>query len=138
RIATPALIEILKHDDYLVLKEAAWAVQHIGPQAVKTAVSTLIKALKAESTEVRQTAAFSLGMVDTEAKSVPDLIRMVREDGSARYAATRALGMMGPKAKGAVPTLVEALNKRSWRISDEAAEALKNIDPKAAAKAGVQ
>jgi HEAT repeat protein len=77
-------------------------------------------------------------LLDTDAKSVPDLIRMVREDGSARYAAARALGMMGPKAKDAVPTLVEALNHPSWGIRNEAAEALKTIGPQAPAKAGVR
>jgi HEAT repeat protein len=137
KAAIPALIDVLKRDDcWLVLERASDALKGLGPPAVETATTALIEALKDQSKKVRRTTAFSLGMVDAEGKSVPDLIRVLQEDAEAGYAAARALGAMGPRAKSAVPALVKALENKS--IHREAAEALQKIDPEAAKKAGVQ
>jgi HEAT repeat protein len=127
--ALPALIECLKLDEGVVPERVAGAVKRMGPQAVDTATSALIEALNDQNETVRRTAAFSLGMVDTEGKSIAALIRMLREDASAGYAAARALGMMGPKAKSAVPALVEALRDKRVGVRMEVAEALQKIDP---------
>jgi hypothetical protein len=45
---------------------------------------------------------------------------------------------MGPGAGAAVPALVEALKDSDARRAAYAAEALKKIDPQAAAEAGVR
>jgi HEAT repeat protein len=137
--AVPALIEVLKGDgEYIVLEQAAEALPRVGPQAVDTAVAALIEALKDKDHNIRRTSALSLGLLDADAKSVPDLIRMLREDqDSDGYAAAMALGAMGPKAKSAVPALIEALHADDKSIRQDAGEALRRIDLEAAAKAGV-
>jgi HEAT repeat protein len=128
--ALPALIERLKNDDdWSAREKVAQAVKQMGPQAVDTATSALIEALDNQNVTVRRTAAFSLGMVDGEGKSIAALVRMLREDASARYAAARALGMMGAKAKSAIPALVEALRDKRDGVRAEAAEALQKIEP---------
>ena len=135
--ATPDLIGILKRDDYQAVQRAATALEQIGPPAVDAAVASLIEALTSASSDVRRTAAFSLPYVDVEAKSVPHLLQIVREETSLSYAGARVLGMMGPKSKAAVPTLVEVFNDQTSPIRREAAEALRAIDPVAADNAGV-
>jgi HEAT repeat protein len=52
-------------------------------------------------------------------------------------AADRLGGYFGPRAKGAVPALVDALNDEHDTVRHSAALALRRIDPQAAHKAGV-
>ena len=47
-----------------------------------------------------------------------------------------ALGAVGPEAKEAVPALVDALKDKDEAVRTCAADALKNVDPEAAKKAG--
>jgi len=54
-------------------------------------------------------------------------------DGAARQRAALAIGEMGPKAKAAVPDLVDALKDKSGRVRRFAAKALGQIGPKAKA-----
>jgi HEAT repeat protein len=55
-----------------------------------------------------------------------------------RFNAVRALVQFGPKAKLAVPALVELLNDPNAGVRGSATDSLKAIDPEAAAKAGVK
>ena len=55
-----------------------------------------------------------------------------------RKRAAQILGELGPGAKEAVPALLQSLRDRENAVRDAAAAALKQIDPKAAAKAGVR
>ena len=52
--------------------------------------------------------------------------------------ALEALGKIGPAAKEAVPALVEIVKNGKKAMRKQAGDALKRIDPKAAAKAGVR
>jgi HEAT repeat protein len=52
--------------------------------------------------------------------------------------AAKALGQFGLAAKEAVPALTKALKDANPRGRQEAAEALKQIDPEAAKKAGIK
>ena len=48
-----------------------------------------------------------------------------------------AMGEMGPTAKPAVPLLLQAMKRNFW-VRHQLREALGNIDPEAAAEAGVK
>ena len=71
--------------------------------------------------------------------AVPALIAVLRDlqNPRAREGAICALGRMGPRAREAVPALREALHDEDQAVRVRAARALKDIDPNAAAKAGV-
>ena len=53
------------------------------------------------------------------------------------YCSAVTLGEIGTAASNAVPRLVQLLGSPSWRIRNDAAWALEQIDPQTAAKAGV-
>lgn len=55
-----------------------------------------------------------------------------------RLRAIAALGVLGPQAKSAVPALIGKLNDPDFFVKLTSAHALKQIDPVAAAKAGVK
>jgi HEAT repeat protein len=130
RAAVPNLTELLKKGERLhELENGVQALRHIGPAAVEQAITDLTRALQNKDYEVRWRSAFSLGLLDVEGRSVPALIRVLREDEQVSFAAAWALGNIGPRARDAVPALVN---------HTEAAEALRKIDPDAAARAGVR
>ncbi len=58
--------------------------------------------------------------------------------GSVEWLFLAALGNVGPDAKAAVPSLVEALQGKELCFRAAAIEALKKVDPETATKAGVQ
>jgi len=49
-----------------------------------------------------------------------------------------SLGQFGPEARESVPMIMEALKDQDADVRESAASALKEIDPTAAAKAGVK
>jgi HEAT repeat protein len=71
--------------------------------------------------------------------AVPVLIKALRDpDASVRGAAACSLEAFGAEAKGAVPALLELLKDEDEYARGAAAEASGQIDPEAAAKAGVK
>jgi len=71
--------------------------------------------------------------------AVPALMRLLdNENRDVRADAARTLGYMRSVAQDAVPRLVECLRGEDSETRMAAAEALKRIDPEAAAKAGVK
>ena len=64
--------------------------------------------------------------------AVPYLIRALKDkDYTVRYSAARALGRMGPTAKGTVPALIEALRDQVAIVREDAALALRRMGPDA-------
>jgi HEAT repeat protein len=129
---------------------AAYALRKIGPDA-KAAEPQLELALKDDVSYVRVEAAGALWAISEHKAAIPALIELLKnEDAGVRYMAAESLERIGPKAKEAVPALTEALKDPGQAsfssptateykaISDEAAKALKNIDPEAAKKAGIK
>lgn len=55
-----------------------------------------------------------------------------------RYGALGALRVLGPTAKPASPAVVELLRDDYWLVSQVATNAIKSIDPEAAARAGIK
>jgi HEAT repeat protein len=96
--------------------------------------------LKSKDGITRSRAVFYVSSSRYAVSSVPDFIIMLNDDHPvARYEAIGALIRLGPAAKAAVPALLELVKKDdNWRIRSRATEALKTIDPDAAAKAGLQ
>jgi HEAT repeat protein len=72
----------------------------------------------------------ALGAVgDRKAKYIPDFIKALRNRREATaWVGAYLLGSIGPKAKAAVPVLLEQMPAGSWRLSNAVAEALWKID----------
>ena len=82
----------------------------------------------------------SMGLSRVEGPDVvPALLAVLRESKSplAREGAICALGKMRPRVREAVPALREALHDQDQRVRERAARVMKDIDPNAAAEAGV-
>jgi hypothetical protein len=140
--AVPALIEIANQNISPESRYCALdALGYIGPPA-KEAVYSLLRWSTNSDYEVRGQAFFALGKIGTEPDRVlPVLINALHdESGTVQTCAILALKDYGPNAKRAVPALVEFLNTHDDATSDRsyATNALKAIDPEAAAKAGVK
>jgi HEAT repeats len=91
--------------------------------------------------DVRTVAMEVLGKMGTNAKpAVPALVRALKEDKNEdiRFAAATALGLIGTNDERATSGLVAALKDEDLIVRDTAADALEQVDPKAAAKAGVK
>lgn len=119
---------------------AARRLGDIGPLA-QLAVPALLQALTAGDSVVRSRAAESLGRIHTDAGHVvPALVNSLSDTNSeVRASAAEALSGWGKEAQPAVPRLVQLLDDRSDRdLMTAVREALKQIDPDAAAKAGVK
>ena len=121
------------------------ALGEMGPDA-KDAVPVIKTYLKSRDPEVRQRAAESLWSIDP--KQAPVIVEALLEplDNPNATSAnlfsvtqgTKLLGEIGPEARNAVPSLIKLLNHPYPPASSAAAKALVQIDPDAAAKAGVK
>jgi HEAT repeat protein len=112
----------------------------LGP-AGRAALPALLEALRRKDDLLCPPAAGAVGKLGADpATVIPLLIGcLVRDDGSGRPDVVAALAEYGATAKPAVPTLVTLLADRSSKeIMRAVPEALKKIDPEAAAKAGVK
>jgi hypothetical protein len=101
------------------------------------AVPVLIDLLKARKAGVRDDAAEALGEVfPPPVEAVPALTTALSDRNPfVRWHAARSLGLMGPAAKEAVPALLD-LHRRE--PASPAIEALRAINPEAAARAGTR
>ena len=98
-----------------------------------------IKYTSAEERRYRACCAF--GVLRAKARSaVPVLIQIAHENPShdSRCYALAALASVGPSANEAMPFLLECVTNADGMVGVYAANALKAIDPEAAAKAGVK
>jgi HEAT repeat protein len=89
---------------------------------------------------MRRTSVLALGYIHAEPDQVvPVLIESLHDpDLSVQLSALASLGDFGPEAKLAVPVLVELLNATDEYVRGDVTNALKAIDPEAAAKAGIK
>lgn len=87
-----------------------------------------IQKLKAADPHTRVTAARALGEL-REGTVVPALIEALNDkDGEVRLAVVKALGRIGPPAKGAVPVLSRMREDADAKVRGEVVRALKQID----------
>ncbi|MDB6065658.1 MAG: repeat-containing protein [Pedosphaera sp.] len=106
----------------------------------ETVVPALIDRLKDTTSIVQNVAVFSLGQLHAKPElAVPALMKSFStNDTLVRSSIMIALGQFGATAREAVPMVVAALNDADELVRMNAGNALKQIDPEAAAKAGVK
>jgi hypothetical protein len=113
---------------------AALDLGAFGP-AAKSTLPELIKALKEKDVAMRVAAITSLGKIHSDPDTVIPLLIPYLEDDNFDVAAAGALGEFGGLAKSAVPKLLPLLHAKDDDDQTAAREALKKIDPVAAAQA---
>jgi HEAT repeat protein len=135
----PVLTQALTNTHSCARESAARVLGLFGAKA-ESAVPALIRCAADKDDSVRGFATFSLGQIGREPDVVlPVLIANLRDsDHSARWNAACALGKFGDKAKPAVPALLKVLHEDDPDVRVIATDALHQIDPEAAAKAGVK
>jgi HEAT repeat protein len=135
----PVLIQALTNTHACARESAARVLGLFGARA-EGAIPALIRCAADQVDSVRGFATFSLGQIGGEPDVVvPVLIANLRDsDHSARWNAACALGKFGGKAKRAVPALLKLLHEDDSDVRTIARDALHQIDPEAAAKAGVE
>jgi hypothetical protein len=111
----------------------------IGP-AARVAIPTLLIGLNTTNDPVRRTTIYALGEIHGEPELVvPKLMNLLRDPiPKIRQYAVIALGQFGTNAQSAIPDLAAALNDPDLTIRRAATNALKQIDPTAAARAGIK
>jgi len=139
--AVPALITIANQKISLESQtDAIHALGFIVPPAKEAVLSLLRWATNADQ-EVRFGAILALGRIHAQPERVlPVLINALHDPASGvQHGAVWALQDFGPDAKVAVPALTNLLNAPyDYESRFAATNALKAIDPEAAAKAGVK
>ncbi len=109
-------------------------VQSVMAKGGPEAIQVFIEMLKRPDPPSQGTAAWALAQMRSKnPEAVPLLIPMLKEDWLADDAAT-ALGMIGPEARAAIPSLIRVLKSKYVQNRRQAAEALGKIglDAKAA------
>jgi len=130
--AVPALVKAMERCEGSAGCPMCFALGRIGPGAA-AAKPVLVKALGSEDETLALFSAWALAHVDPEdaavaKKSVPLLLVGLKDAESAiRLQAAKALGLLGPLAKGAVEALQEARNDRDEQVREAAGNALKAI-----------
>jgi HEAT repeat protein len=112
----------------------------IGP-AAKEAVPSLLQWATNSDDAVRHHAIWALGKIRAEPARIVPLLTNALHDPSpdVRDFAAWALEQFGPQARAATPALLEFLNaSHEYRTMVLVTNALKQIDPEAAANAGVK
>jgi hypothetical protein len=140
----PVLIALNTNENQRTRYFAIFALSRLGP-AASEALPDMIECLDDPDMTIRCEAATGLGMVHQKPeRSVRVLIAFLekyckdRMNWPPSYIATWSLGQFGAQAKPAVPILISLLNDPHMSIRSAVTNALKKIDPDAAAKAGVK
>jgi len=141
-LVAPVLIRALGDTDREVRYQAAFGLSSfafMGGDA-RPAVPALIETLQDSDAGTRCGAAQALGHIHSEpGMVVPVLIKSLHDrDPNVRTHAAAALGEFGSNAKPALISLIEELSDKGQNARSAATNALKRIDPAAAAKAGVK
>jgi HEAT repeat protein len=139
--AVPALLRLYEQNISLYSQAAtSRALIAIGPAAQRIAIPSFLRAAGSSNAPVREVAVCALYGVDTEPRLVvPALVDALSNTNFViRMVAARGLGRFGTNSQRAVPPLVLLLSDPSLDVRPEVTNALKAIDPEAAARAGVK
>ena len=137
--AIPILISMLSKDVAIepsfpqVRNSAIFALGMSGP-AAKAALPLLLQLLQDEDASIQTSAAFAVGRIRTPDEAIPALIKLLSKRGPDAPAtgAAFALIQVGPKARDAVPGLIELLRDDVHYTRKVAAQALGEIGSSAA------
>jgi HEAT repeat protein len=137
--AIPPLLKAITNADVMIRGNAANALGLLGSKP-DLVVPALLRALKDPAPEVRGTAARSFGGFKAEAATiVPPLIETLDDTNSyVRQGTIWMLGRYRAQASASVPKLLLFLNDPDFQVRKETTDALKLIDPEAAAKKAVE
>jgi hypothetical protein len=140
----PDLIVLTSNQDMITRRLAVAVLSQLGP-AAKAALPEMIKCLQDPDDTIRGLAATGLGEIHQEpersVRILMDFIEKYRTDRVNWHPIADAVGSLaefGAQARPAVPMLIGLLNDPQEGIRDAATNALRDIDPDAAVKAGVQ
>jgi HEAT repeat protein len=135
----PPLIAALTNQNALIRESAATELAWERSD-LNIVVPALIARLDDQYRGVHLAAVFTLGQLHAEpGLAVPALMKHFPGNGlDMRKLILRALAGFETNASTAVPMLVESLSDEDQEVRRDAASALKQIDPAAAAKAGVK
>jgi hypothetical protein len=140
----PALMALNSDEDQSTRYFAMFALRCLGP-AANAALPEFIECLKDPDGSISCEAAIGLGEIHQEPeKSVRILMDFIEKYHTDRihwvpsYHAIRSLPKFGAQARPAVPILIRLLDDPQEWLRNAATNALKDIDPDAAAKAGVK
>jgi len=133
RSALPDLMERLKDDSPSVRSEAAKAICRIDPTKKDLAIPVLIKIMRSRASQgSRISAAEAIQHLGLEGEQATEALAAMVLDKTVnvRKPAALALAAIGPGAKEAMPSLIEALGDDYVGNRVAAAGALVSIDPK--------
>jgi HEAT repeat protein len=125
RAVVTALADALKDPDGGVRRAAASSLGAIGPEAVD-AIPALAATTMDPDTSVRNATIEALGRIGSPA-AVPVLVQALKDPRTGSLA-VRALGNMGPAARGAIPALREFQSQNGPNHLGEIEAAIKAID----------
>jgi hypothetical protein len=134
-----ALIAALTNQNADIRLSAATGLMW-GRSDLNLVVPALIARLSDQDSGVHRTAVLVVGQLHAEpGLAVPALMKdFPGKDPELRSLILDALGRFETNGKAAVPLFLETLSDNDQAVRDDAAFALKHIDPAAAAKAGVK
>jgi HEAT repeat protein len=136
--AVPALMDLLDSTNTHVRLCAVSCLGNIGPPA-KAAVPLLVRFMNDPNKYARFGTTVTLMRIHEDAALVvPVLITNLTESNVILPTTILALASFGDRAKPAVPALLRFLGDKNDFVREAATNALKAIDPEAAAKAGVK
>jgi RNA polymerase sigma factor (sigma-70 family) len=142
----PALIPMLNDRDFQTRWSTCLALGNYGKRA-EAAILALRNALADKNSYVRACAAIALVQIEPDnAAQINSLMPILTEningiggnDFNFRSTTADALALCGDKAKRAVPALLKAVQNTSSYEQQEILDALKKIDPVAAASTGLK
>ncbi|MDB6065657.1 MAG: lyase domain protein repeat-containing protein [Pedosphaera sp.] len=137
-VALPELIKIYEQNDPYAQFSIARLFGYFGP-AASNAVPCLVRRLEVADAIPLETAIPALGRIHARPKlAVPALLKHINKKTPMLDPAVYAIGQFGADAKEAVPVLVGLPGDQDDIIRRIAANSLRQIDPEAAAKAGVK
>jgi hypothetical protein len=141
REVLPVLLRAMRNKDRMVRGNIVVSLGRF--QRPSDAIPPLLKALEDPDASVRVRAVNSLRRIAPETEAKLDMVTLPLRcandpDWRARIYAVEALGHSGNRARAAVPVLQRLLQDGDASIRRAATNALKQIDPEAAAKAGVR
>lgn len=136
--AVPSLIKLLKSNRPYIQNPAGDCLGNIGP-AAKAAVPVILPFINETNRIVRWDATIILGRIHSEpALVVPVLMRNLNPTNVILSTTIFALGQFGKDAEPAVPALLQCLSNNNEFVRINTTNALKQIDPEAAARAGIK
>jgi HEAT repeat protein len=137
-----AIFEPLKDPNSTNWPFAAMAITYLGTNGAP-AIPSLIPALQNTNASVRERALHALSAIhmslETTIPAILPLVAATNTNNWSRASALTVLGNLGLSARGLVPmtTLLQALQDPDENIRIHATNALRQIDPEAARKAGI-